>query len=61
MKLRCTECGTPVAALQNGCLVIESKHHGEKHLNAFSVWELVLMVLKEITGEAKQDAETELG
>lgn len=58
MKLRCAECGTPVAALQNGCLVIESKHHGEKHVSAFSVWELLLLVLKQITGEIKEREKT---
>lgn len=59
-KLRCEECGTPYAALQKGVLVIESIHHGRKHVNVIAVWDLVLMVLKQISGEAVQD-EDEMG
>lgn len=35
-ELRC-DCGTLVAVLENGCLVIEAKHHGEKHVTSFSL------------------------
>ncbi len=35
--LRCACCGLPYARVQNGCLVVESRHHGEKHTNAISL------------------------
>ena len=28
----CKECNTPVANIDNGVLVIEARHHGEKHI-----------------------------
>ncbi len=30
--IRCS-CGTPIAELEDGVLVIKSKHHGEKHVS----------------------------
>ena len=54
MILKCEECETPVAELRQGIVVIEVRHHGERHVTAISVWDLVLMVLKEMSGEAKE-------
>ena len=45
---RCHECNLPFARLQNGAIVIESRHHGEKHTNSISVWDLVLLVIKSV-------------
>ena len=48
VKLRCGECGTPFAHLQNGAIVIKSRHHGKEHVNIVAVNALVEMVhLKE--------------
>ena len=49
--LRCAECGLPFARLQGGCLVIQSVHGGEKHFNWVSVWDLVLLVVRGLSGE----------
>ena len=52
-------CGTPCAHLQNGILVIQSKHHGHWHTNTFPVADLVRMVEVEKTEpEIKIDANT---
>lgn len=39
--LRCVQCGLSYARLTNGCLVIQSVHHGRKHVNMIHVAELV--------------------
>ena len=49
--LRCAQCGQPFARLQGGSLVIQSVHGGEKHYNWVSVWDLVLLVVKGLSGE----------
>jgi hypothetical protein len=41
LVLKCECCGLPFARLVNGCIVVESRHHGEKHQNAIAVDELV--------------------
>lgn len=33
VNLICTHCQLPFARIQNETLVIESRHHGEKHVN----------------------------
>lgn len=35
--LRCACCGLPFARLWNGYIEIESKHHGDVHVNRLSV------------------------
>lgn len=40
LVLRCACCGLPYARVQGGCLVVESRHHGEKHTNAISLEEV---------------------
>lgn len=32
--LPCAKCNLPYARVQNGCLVITARHHGEIHVNA---------------------------
>jgi hypothetical protein len=44
--LRCRYCGLPFAALQNGVLIIESKHNSTKHVNV-----LTLEVLQQLMRE----------
>ena len=33
----CDKCGTPVAELAGGLLIIRSKHHGENHLTVLNL------------------------
>ena len=40
--LRC-QCGLPYARLENGCIIIESRHHGETHQNVMPLATLVEM------------------
>ena len=34
-------CGTPVAQVTNGYLIIKSRHHGQHHMSAFSVQPII--------------------
>ena len=43
-KLRCQECGTPVAEIRDGHLLIRGKHHGQTHLTIIPVEELLLLL-----------------
>jgi hypothetical protein len=43
--IRCAECGTPVAEVQAGALVIRSKHHGNAHVTVLS-WERLRQLLE---------------
>ena len=38
---RCTECGTVVFEIDDGCVVIRSRHHGEKHQTRVPITKLV--------------------
>jgi len=38
--LRCGQCGLPWAKICNGVLVVESRHHGDRHVNAIAIAEL---------------------
>ena len=35
--LLCSQCNTPVAQLIGGYLIIQSKHHGERHTTVFNL------------------------
>lgn len=39
--LRCTVCGLPWARIENGVLIVESRHHGQRHVNVMSLRQLV--------------------
>jgi hypothetical protein len=52
VTLRCAACGLPWARLQNGVLMVQSKHHGEKHVNGIAVTRLV-----ELCHEGAEDHE----
>lgn len=41
--LRCAKCNLPFAHLQDGDLVIQSRHHGAAHINRVSLEELDLL------------------
>lgn len=36
-ELRCEECNTLLAVLENGAVIIEARHHGERHTTTFSL------------------------
>ena len=40
-KVRCSDCNTPIFQVEGGSLIIKSKHHGERHLTAISLGELI--------------------
>ena len=40
MILRCSECGLPWGRVENGVLIVESRHHGETHVNVIPVADL---------------------
>jgi len=41
--LRCSKhpCTLPWGKIVNGCLVVESKHHGERHTNQIALPDLI--------------------
>lgn len=39
-SLTCSSCGRPFARIENGALVIESRHSGETHTNTIAITEL---------------------
>ena len=41
IPLPCTTCGLPFGRIENGCLVIESRHHGEKHVNVMALTKVI--------------------
>lgn len=51
--LRCGQCGLPWAKISNGVLVVESRHHGDRHVNAIALPELTRL------WQEAQRAETE--
>lgn len=46
-RLICSCCGLPFARVQNGCIIVESKHSGDKHVNAISIEELLRLAKQE--------------
>jgi hypothetical protein len=45
LVIRCQDCATPIARLVDGVLVIEAKHHGQRHTAKLSAAELVKLML----------------
>ena len=39
--IRCSQCSTPLAEIQNGYLVIKAKHHGELHTTVIAINDLL--------------------
>ncbi len=50
--LRC-QCGLPYARIENGCIIIESRHHGETHQNVMPLATLVEMADAQERGTAR--------
>lgn len=48
--VQCTEnnCRLPVGRIINGELVIQVKHHGEKHYARFSVMDLIALIVANV-------------
>jgi hypothetical protein len=42
--LKCSCCDLPFAVVQRGVLVIQSRHHGERHVNVLTLEELRRML-----------------
>jgi len=42
--LYCTTCGLPWARIENGVLIVESRHHGERHVNVMPIMDLQIQV-----------------
>lgn len=38
----CNHCGTPVAELQGGFLILRGKHHGEQHITVLNLVSLAM-------------------
>ncbi len=53
--LRCTECGLPWAKIVNGVLVVESRHHGEKHTSVIAITELEKLMIDVTTAQDLAD------
>jgi hypothetical protein len=54
IPLRCSKCGLPFARVQNGVLIVESKHRGETHVNVIPLAHLI-----ELAGIVKHDDESD--
>lgn len=50
--LPCDKCRLPYARVQNGCLVIESRHHGEIHTNAIPLAQVRALLEAALTSPA---------
>jgi hypothetical protein len=37
VTLRCATCELPFARVQNGVLIVESRHHGQIHVNTIPI------------------------
>ena len=46
VDLRCRICDVPFATLQNGAIVIESRHHGQKHINTIAIADLLAYICR---------------
>ena len=44
IPLRCPACGLPFAVVRDGALVIQSKHHGDTHINSIPLAELARLL-----------------
>jgi len=45
--IRCQGCSLPVARVQDGVLIIESRHFGDKHVNVFRLEDVVELLERE--------------
>jgi hypothetical protein len=42
--LTCSSCRLPFARIHNGVLIIQSRHHGQPHVNVISLSDLVRLL-----------------
>jgi hypothetical protein len=40
IKLKCSECNTPVAEIAGGSIIIKNRHHGKKHATSIAIDDL---------------------
>jgi len=43
-QLVCSCCRLPFARIQNGTLIVESHHHGQKHVNCLPLQDVVQLI-----------------
>lgn len=55
ITLRCTCCNLPWARIENGVLVVRSRHHGEPHENFIALEELSRLWREHIDQENPPD------
>ena len=41
MIVRCNECNTILFKIQNSCIIMVSRHHGQQHINMIPIAKLV--------------------
>lgn len=52
--LKCSCCDLPFATIQRGVLMVNSRHHGDKHVNVITLAELV----SRLQPEGEQECQT---
>jgi hypothetical protein len=57
--LRCGQCGLPWAKICNGVLVVESRHHGDRHVNAMALEALMRLWAEAQVEEDRRKAEAQ--
>ena len=45
--VRCPDCGLPVMRVQDGVLIVVSRHQGDKHTNVFRLEDVVELLQRE--------------
>jgi len=45
--IRCGKCNTTLATVQNACLVIVQRHHGERHINVIPLADIVKLAAEQ--------------
>jgi len=48
--LPCSRCGLPTGRIENGVLIIESRHHGQTHRNVYALDLLRRMIEQQADG-----------
>ena len=47
MIVRCNECNTILFKIQNSCIIMVSRHHGQQHINVIPITDLVKLLERE--------------
>lgn len=48
--LPCSRCGLPTGRIENGVLIIESRHHGRTHRNVYALDQIRRMIEQQADG-----------